>query len=95
VHRSACGEANADQSGSPLDEPLSPCRAPRWLGAARPAVKAGTLDYLQAGSDEPRPAAQCGDAAEEVSATAITHEPEGGSTTPTMPILFVGKHATE
>jgi anti-sigma-K factor RskA len=31
----------------------------------------------------------------EVSATAITREPEGGSTTPTMPILFVGKHATE
>jgi anti-sigma-K factor RskA len=31
----------------------------------------------------------------EVSATAITREPEGGSATPTMPILFVGKHATE
>jgi anti-sigma-K factor RskA len=30
-----------------------------------------------------------------VDATAITEEPEGGSTTPTMPILFVGKHATE
>jgi anti-sigma-K factor RskA len=30
-----------------------------------------------------------------VSATAITREPEGGSVTPTMPILFVGKHATE
>ena len=31
----------------------------------------------------------------DVSATAITREPEGGSTTPTMPILFVGKHVTE
>lgn len=30
-----------------------------------------------------------------VAATAITSEPEGGSTTPTMPILFVGKVATE
>lgn len=30
-----------------------------------------------------------------VSATAITREPEGGSTTPTLPILFVGKPATE
>ncbi|MGH7592708.1 MAG: anti-sigma factor [Gemmatimonadales bacterium] len=31
----------------------------------------------------------------EVSATAITREPEGGSTTPTPPILFVGKPAAE
>jgi hypothetical protein len=31
----------------------------------------------------------------EVSATAVTREPEGGLTTPTMPILLVGKHATE
>ena len=31
----------------------------------------------------------------EVSATAITREPEGGSTAPTTPILFVGKPAAE
>ena len=31
----------------------------------------------------------------EISATAITREPEAGSTTPTLPILFVGKAATE
>ena len=30
-----------------------------------------------------------------IAATAITREPEGGSTTPTMPILFLGKVAAE